>query len=337
MKATVALVVSASVAACGFGVAALNRQLHWGIEWGPLGSWMSAFLSAVAVSVALWVALENDSERKRERREKKERAARRARRIHFSVAAAGEDGFIWRLNVRNHDDRPIYDLRFEPGWVVDWPNQAAYADVKVNFQPPTRMIAAGGEWRSDVLNVTVRHLPIANLNGTLYLPAATFEDDDGYVFCWHNDPIETIVAQGRITGTWILQDECGAYPADQPAFTTARRLRENSRPSGSATKQEADGHLERSGPFRFDGQVDDSELQGDSSSRLSALNALYSVAAQREFAVQAGTVAVYTVAFAFAGGMIAAVAGHPDIFRGSRVAVTNLGAAAPGCGPRQNS
>ncbi|WP_280273385.1 hypothetical protein [Nocardia wallacei] len=150
------------------------------------------------------------------------------------MAAATESGFIWRLDVRNRDDRPIYDLRFDRGWIIDWLDQAAYPDVKVNFQPPTRMIAAGDEWRSDVLDVAARHLPIKNLERSIYLPAATFEDDDGYVFCWHNDPLETIVEQGgRVTGTWVIQEEGGDYPANQPAFHAALGLREGSQPPAS--------------------------------------------------------------------------------------------------------
>lgn len=70
--------------------------------------------------------------------------------------------------------------------------------------------------------------------------------------------------------------------------------------------------------------MDDSQLRQDSSSRLAALTALYGAAMQKENAVQAGVVAVYTVAFAFAGVMISAIAGHPDTFRGFRVAVAPL-------------
>lgn len=70
--------------------------------------------------------------------------------------------------------------------------------------------------------------------------------------------------------------------------------------------------------------MDEARLQGDQAARLSALTALYAAAMQRDSAVQAGVVAVYTIVFAFTGVMITAIANHPLTFQGFRVALVPL-------------
>ncbi|GGL11220.1 hypothetical protein GCM10011588_27140 [Nocardia jinanensis] len=131
------------------------------------------------------------------------------------------------MRVKNADDRPIYDLKWQPGWLVCPFDNTAFEDVKVSFQPPTRMMEAGGEHRVDVLDTSVRHLSLVRpVQRYLYLPAMTFEDDDGYLFCWDNDPLPEIMQNGRVTGTWSpMDDNRKDYPADQPAFREARELR----------------------------------------------------------------------------------------------------------------
>ncbi|MEU8899012.1 hypothetical protein [Nocardia sp. NPDC048505] len=70
--------------------------------------------------------------------------------------------------------------------------------------------------------------------------------------------------------------------------------------------------------------MDDAQRQADASVRVSALTALYAAAMQRDSAVQAGVVAVYTIVFAFSGVLITSITNHPETFRGSLVALVPL-------------
>ncbi|MFC3965876.1 hypothetical protein [Nocardia jiangsuensis] len=74
----------------------------------------------------------------------------------------------------------------------------------------------------------------------------------------------------------------------------------------------------------FHRAVDDSVLQRDGQARLSAIATLYAAAAQRDSAIQAGIVGIYTIAFAFSGVLLTVVSNHSGDFHGFRIAMVPL-------------
>ncbi|MGY4099097.1 hypothetical protein ACW2Q0_05990 [Nocardia sp. R16R-3T] len=223
-KLTVAAVVMI-ILGLGFSLAALNRQLQWGIQWGPAGTWASAMLSTIAVSIAAWVAVDNVKQRTREEleesRKAEARALRRAKRVRVRVtwdASLPGGGGGWMVNVDNGDDRAVYDLQWLGGLAVAHDLESYRSEFAVTFPHPTGLLQPGESYATMIRASRMGSTDAVDIREGAFalLPAVTFEDDDGYVFCWVNDPPAQIVRiGGRATGKWQLMDDSRKnYPVD---------------------------------------------------------------------------------------------------------------------------
>ncbi|WP_218025089.1 hypothetical protein, partial [Nocardia pseudovaccinii] len=222
-----AAVFVVSILSIGFAAACLNQALDWGLEWGPVGTWISALISSVAVTVAVWVALDNQNERVKEEAEERKkaegRALRRAKRVRIS-AEWHEDGAgpRWILHIENGDDRPIYEIQ----WLDSLAVASDFSSFRTQFASapnPCKVLKPEAQWDTAVFATNFGNSDVPEVSGAthFFLPAITFEDDDGYLFCWDNSPASVIVGfGGRVTGEWCLKDDARSnYPADQPTFS----------------------------------------------------------------------------------------------------------------------
>ncbi|MFI7001401.1 hypothetical protein [Nocardia sp. NPDC050175] len=207
----------------------LIRLLGWEIELGPLGTWFGATASTAAVIVALWVALDGRSERTKQEskavEEAKERALRRASRIVVTTHAENMDSDLrhsWRIFVFNGDDRPIFDLIFHPGLTLGTDGKSVRSTPVE--AATSRAVTLKPEGPTHVSFVTADHVGPAGgvkpADGAFfykYAPALEFIDDDGYRFCWDNNPRD-LASGGGVSGSWAIKDDSRAnYPEDQPS------------------------------------------------------------------------------------------------------------------------
>ncbi|MFD9663502.1 hypothetical protein ACFWAY_18040 [Rhodococcus sp. NPDC059968] len=213
-------------------LAALNRQLGWGIQWGPAGQWVSGIATTAALVLTLYNVVVALRRRNEDEAEKSERARRRAQQVVVRVVAVadppsfhfgGWHGAGWLVTLTNMGDSPIYFVRWFEFLIVRPSAHSTPAHTPfLTYYPDDQELA--------VINPGLGIRAVVSdsseiVNSHRLVPFAEFTDDAGYALCYDVSEPEF---PAQVVGRWSVKDAGRkSYPRDQsvlaPYFEDAGR------------------------------------------------------------------------------------------------------------------